>query len=106
MVLRVREYETADGKSPFREWLATLDRSVRARVQARVARFESGNLGDHKNVGSGVQEARLMFGAGYRIYFGQDGTSLVLLLAGGTKESQARDICRAQGYWRDYSEGT
>ena len=102
MVLRVREYETADGESPFREWLATLDRSVRA----RVARFETGNLGDHKNVGSGVQEARLMFGAGYRVYFGRDGKSLVLLLAGGTKESQARDIRRAQGYWRDYLEGT
>ena len=106
MALWVREYETADGKCPFREWLGTLDRTVRARVQARVARFESGNLGDYKNVGSGVQEARLMFGAGYRIYFGRDGESLVLLLAGGTKESQSRDIRRAQGYWRDYLEGT
>ena len=106
MSLRVREYETADGKSPFREWLATLDRAVRSRVQARAARFETGNLGDHKNVGSGVQEARLMFGAGYRVYFGQDGESLVLLLASGTKMSQSRDIRRAQSYWRDYLEGT
>ena len=50
MTLSVREYETADGKVPFREWLATLDRTVRARVQARVLRFETGNLGDHKSV--------------------------------------------------------
>jgi putative addiction module killer protein len=71
----VREYETADGKVPFRDWLATLDRATRARV-----RFETGNLGDHKGVGGGVQEARVMFGPGYRLYFGQDGATLVLLL--------------------------
>ena len=105
MCLNVREYETADGKIPFREWLATLDRAVRARVQARVLRFETGNLGVCKNVGGGVHEARAMFGPGYRIYFGRDGASLVLLLAGGTKASQARDIRRAQDYWRDYQEG-
>lgn len=104
MALTVREYQTAQGKVPFRDWLATLDRATRARVQARVVRFETGNLGDHKGVGEGVQEARVMFGAGYRIYFGRDGTSLVLLLAGGTKASQAKDIRRAQDYWRDYLE--
>jgi putative addiction module killer protein len=104
MALTVREYETAEGKVPFRGWLATLDRTTRARIQARVARFETGNLGDHKSVGGGVQEARVMFGGGYRIYFGQDGTSLVLLLVGGTKATQAKDIRRAQDYWRDYLE--
>ena len=97
MALSVREYETADGKVPFREWLATLDRTVRARIQARVLRFETGNLGDHKSVGGGVQEARVMFGAGYRISFGQDGASLVLLLVGGTKATQVKDSRRAQG---------
>jgi putative addiction module killer protein len=106
MPLTVREYETADGRNPFREWLATLDRGVSARIQARVLRFETGNLGDHRSVGAGVQEARLMFGPGYRVYFGQDGRSLVLLLAGGTKASQTRDIRRAQEYWRDYLKGT
>ena len=105
MSVNVREYETADGKVPFREWLETLDRAVRARIQARVLRFEAGNLGDHKSVGAGVREARIMSGPGYRIYFGRDGTSLVLLLAGGTKGSQTRDIRRAQDYWRDYLEG-
>ncbi len=102
MAVTVREYETADGKVPFRDWLATLDRATRARVQARVVRFETGNLGDHKGVGGGVQEARVMFGPGYRIYFGQDGATLVLLLVGGSKRTQAKDVRRAQQYWRDY----
>ena len=106
MSLSAREYETADGVSPFRQWLATLVPSVRARIQARVLRFEGGNLGDFKKVGSGVCEARFMAGPGYRIYFGRDGTSLVLLLTGGTKASQAKDIRRAQDYWRDYLERT
>ena len=78
---------------------------IRERFQAYPLRFEAGNLGDHRSVGAGVREARVMFGPGYRIYFGRDGTSLVLLLAGGTKASQTRDIRRAQDYWRDYLEG-
>ena len=102
----VREYLTADGKSPFRQWLDSLDVTTRARIQARVLRFSTGNLGDHKNVGAGVWEARVMFGAGYRIYFGRAGRELVLLLLGGDKASQARDITRAQQHWRDYLEAT
>ena len=89
MALTVREYLTADGKNPFREWLRSLTKAVGARIQLRVQRFELGNLGDHKNVGEGVWEARVMFGPGYRIYFGKDGNSIVLLLAGGDKGSQA-----------------
>jgi putative addiction module killer protein len=103
-VFTVREYLTADGRNPFREWLATLDLAVRARVQARVLRFELGNLGDHKGVGAGVWEARLTFGPGYRIYFGKDGDVVIVLLLGGAKASQARDIRRAQEFWRDYLE--
>lgn len=104
MAVTVREYETADRKVPFRDWLAMLDGATRARLQARVLRFETGNLGDRKGVGGGVQEARVMFGPGYRIYFGQDGATLVLLLllVGGSKGTQAKDIRRAQQYWRDY----
>lgn len=102
--LDVREYETADGRSPFREWLTTLDRAARARIQARVLRFELGNLGDHKGVGAGIQEARVMFGPGYRLYFGRDGASLVLLLGGGAKASQRQDIRRARACWQDYLE--
>ena len=102
--LAVREFLTAGGDSPFRDWLAELDVPVRARVQARVLRFEIGNLGDHKPVGGGVMEARLDFGPGYRIYFGRDGQRLVLLLLGGHKGSQTKDIRRARAYWIDYLE--
>lgn len=86
----VREYLTADGKNPYREWLDTLDVTPRARIQARVLRFSTGNLGDHKSVGGGVWKARVMFGPGYRIYFGKDGRQLVLLLLGGDKSTQGQ----------------
>lgn len=104
--LEVREYLTADGTSPFREWLDSLDLTTRARIQARVLRFSTGNLGDQKSVGGGVWEARAMFGPGYRIYFGRLGQRVVLLLLGGDKASQGNDIRRAQGFWRDYLEAT
>ena len=102
--MTIREYLTSGGDNPFRDWLDALDVTVRARIQARVLRFETGNLGDHKSVGAGVWEARLDFGPGYRIYFGKDGKSIILLLAGGSKASQGKDIQRAQTYWRDYLE--
>ena len=102
MTLTVREYVTKDGRCPFRIWLDRLDLPVKARIQARVLRFETGNLGDHKSVGGGVWEARLMWGPGYRIYFGKDGNSIIVLLTGGEKSSQARDISSAKIYWRDY----
>jgi putative addiction module killer protein len=100
----VREYLTASGRNPFRDWLDALDVSVKARLQARILRFESGNLGDCKSIGAGVQEARLDFGPGYRLYFGMEGRDLVLLLIGGTKRTQSRDIEQARKFWLDYLE--
>lgn len=102
MVLTIREYLTPDGRNLFREWLQTLDLPARARVQARVLRFEMGNLGDHKALKGGVWEARLVFGPGYRIYFGKDSRSIIVLLLGGDKTSQSRDIRRARRFWTDY----
>jgi putative addiction module killer protein len=104
MKLVIREYLTAQGTSPYREWLGKFDTKVRARIQARVLRFETGNLGDHKSLGSGVWEARLDFGPGYRVYFGKEGASAVLLLVGGDKSSQAKDIRIAQEHWADYKK--
>jgi putative addiction module killer protein len=102
--LTVREYLTAQGRTPFRYWLAGLDLRVQARVQARVLRFETGNLGDHKSLGGGVWEARLDFGPGYRIYFGKEGVSVILLLLGGEKATQSRDIRLAQRFWVEYKK--
>lgn len=103
MRLAVREYLEADGSSPYRLWLSKLDGPTRARIQARVFRFEQGNLGDHKPVGGGVWEARVQFGAGYRIYFGKAGNAIILLLTGGDKATQRQDIRRAQAYWHELS---
>jgi len=102
--LTVCEYLTAQGTSPFRSWLARLDVAVRARIQGRILRFESGNLGDHRAVGLGVWEARCAFGPGYRLYFAKPGSTVVLLLVGGDKGSQRADIRTAQRYWLDYQE--
>src|SRR3981081_1230023 len=104
MALTVRQYVTADGKRRFLEWVRSLTKAVGARIQLRVQRFELGNLGDHKNVGEGVWEARVTFGAGYRIYFGKGGEAIIVLLVSGDKGSQAKDLARAQGFWRDYLE--
>jgi putative addiction module killer protein len=105
MKLTIKEYLSADGKSYFGEWLRGLDISVKARIQARILRFEMGNLGDHKSVGVGVWEARVMFGPGYRIYFGKEGLLVILLLLGGDKSSQAEDIRTARRLWKEYLEG-
>ena len=104
--LTIREYVTAHGTSPFRTWLNRLDVTVRARIQARVLRFETGNLGDHHAVGRGVWEARCDFGPGYRIYFARPGATVLLLLLGGDKASQRADIRNAQKHWTDYLEAT
>ena len=105
-MLTIREYLDESGRSSFRGWLEALDSATRARVQARILRFETGNLGDHKQVGDGVWEARLAFGPGYRVYFGRSGRELVLLLLGGDKSPQRKDIKRAKEAWTTYQKET
>jgi putative addiction module killer protein len=89
--------------TPFSEWLASL-RDVRAVgiVRARLNRIRLGNFGDCKPVGGGVEELRIDFGPGYRIYYGRDGSLVVVLLCGGDKRTQARDILTAQRCWKEY----
>jgi len=73
-------------------------------VARAIARMEQGNLSNVKPVGQGVLECRLDFGPGYRVYFGRDGDVLVILLTGGTKKRQQRDIEEARAYWHDYKD--
>jgi putative addiction module killer protein len=98
-------YKTSSGKEPFSEWLQKLDRSTRTTIKRRLDRIMSqGNLGDSKSIGSGVWEFRIHDGPGYRVYFGKRGTRIVVLLLGGDKGSQSRDIAQAQKYWLEYTE--
>jgi len=102
-MIEIKEYLTADGQSPYATWLRELrDRQARARIMARLNRVRLGNLGDCKAVGEGVFELRMPFGPGYRLYFAREGEAVVLLLCGGEKDSQQRDIERARSYWQDY----
>ena len=103
MAAEIRRYQTVDGKTPLTDWLGDVrDGQVRARIVARLDRLQAGLLGDWKNVGEGVCELRINFGPGYRVYYGQEGKSLILLLCGGDKSTRANDIKRAHAYWKDY----
>lgn len=97
-------YRTPSGKIPFREWRFGMDENARASVDARVARFRSGNFGDSRPIGSGASESRIHFGPGYRIYYGIDGMDLVILLCGGDKSTQNTDIACARKYWDEYRQ--
>jgi putative addiction module killer protein len=88
----VREYLIPHGASPFGAWFDSLDARAAARVTTALARIGQGNLSNAKGVGSGVLEYKIDFGPGYRIYFGRDGETIVILLAGGSKQRQQRDI--------------
>ena len=101
-MLEIRYYVTADGRQPFAEWFAGLEPVTRAKVARAVARMEQGNLSNVKPVGGGVLEYRIDFGPGYRVYFGRDGDALVILLTGGSKQRQQRDIEAALACWQDY----
>ena len=98
-------YRGQEGRLPFDEWLRGLRAAnAVARVLARIGRIRRGNLGDCKPVGEGVSELRVDYGPGYRIYFGQKGQTLVILLCGGDKRTQERDIRQAKEYWGDYQQ--
>ena len=99
----LRIFVTEEGREPFNEWLASLnDRKVRAKIRVRLDRVSLGNFGDCHGVGEGVQELRMDYGPGYRIYLGQDGSTIVLLLCGGDKSTQTKDIETAKRYWNEY----
>ena len=98
----IREFVTESGKNLYRNWLDTLDSSVKARIQARILRLETGNLGNCESVGKGVFEVKLNFGPGYRVYYSFEGQKMILLLGGGNKSTQSTDIKKAQNIWNSY----
>lgn len=107
MSVEVREYQTQDQRIPFTEWLTVLrDRRAVQAITARITRMQQGNRGDWKAIGSGLFELRIDSGPGYRLYCGQDGKALVLLLCAGSKRNQVKDIEVAHGYWKDYKSRT
>ncbi|MBX9644980.1 MAG: type II toxin-antitoxin system RelE/ParE family toxin [Novosphingobium sp.] len=90
----------------FRDWLDSLrDRKARLRIDDRLKRLASGNAGDSKSVGDGLQELRLHFGPGYRVYYFWQGDVLIILLNGGDKSSQARDIAKAKQLAKEAGDG-
>ena len=101
-MIDVREYVALDGSSPYAKWFNDLNAPAAAKVAIAVTRLAQGNFSNAKSVGGGLQEYRIDFGPGYRIYFGRDGERLVILLGGGTKKRQRDDIRSAQALWADY----
>jgi len=100
--VEILEYLDAAGGSAFGRWFDELDASAAAKVTAALQRMSQGNLSNVKGVGAGVLEYRIDFGPGYRIYFGRDGDIVIVLVGGGTKQRQQRDIETAQARWADY----
>lgn len=98
---KVTEY-LSKGSSPFAKWFAGLDAFAAAKVAVALYRLEQGNFSNVKTIGKGVSEYKIAFGPGYRIYFGQEGNEIVILLGGGSKKTQVKDISAAQKLWAEY----
>jgi putative addiction module killer protein len=100
----VREF-LREGSSPFGDWFTDLDSTAASKVTTALYRLEHGNFSNVQSVGGGVFEYKIDFGPGYRIYFGQDGNALVILLCAGAKKTQQRDIATAKDFWQEYKAG-
>jgi putative addiction module killer protein len=100
--IALRQYLDRTGRNPFGEWFDGLHTRAFAKVTIALERLREGNFSNVKGVGSGVYERKIDFGPGYRVYFGKDGDTVVILLAGGTKKKQDRDIASAKACWADY----
>jgi putative addiction module killer protein len=101
-VIEIRQYVDRLGRIPFERWFLRLDGTVRARITVALGRLEEGNFSTTKSLGGGIHELRLDFGPGYRVYFGKDGETIVILLGGGTKKRQQADIEAAHALWQQY----
>ena len=99
----IEYYITESGKKPFKEWLDNLkDIIARQKIRIRLDRVRLGNLGKNQSIGDGVFELKIDYGPGYRVYYALDGKRVILLLLGGDKASQSKDIALAGKYWQDH----
>lgn len=101
-MLDVREYIDKEGRNRFAAWFDALEARAAARVVTAKTKLSAGHVGNLKPVGGGVAEYRIDYGPGYRVYLGQDGVHLIILLIGGDKNSQSRDIQEALHLWQEY----
>ena len=100
--MEILEYIDAEGRSPYARWFNRLDARAAAKVATALVRVEQGNLSNAKSVGGGVLECRIDFGPGYRVYFGRDGHTVIILLGGGIKKRQQKDIRSERDLWKEY----
>ncbi|MGL5873898.1 MAG: type II toxin-antitoxin system RelE/ParE family toxin [Xenococcaceae cyanobacterium] len=102
-VHQIRLLETDEGTVPFKEWYFSLkDKVTKVRIRRRLDRLELGNFGDTESIGEGIYELRIHFGAGYRVYFARVENVIIVLLGGGIKKTQSKDIAKAKKLWRKY----
>lgn len=94
--------QNANNKAPFIEWMNSLDKNIKARVQSRLTRLLENNFGDHKKIDSEISELRLKFGSGYRIYYTEIDNIIVLLINGGDKSTQSKDIEKAKSILQEW----
>jgi putative addiction module killer protein len=103
-MIDVREYSDASGKSVYAKWFDSLDGQAAAKVATALEKLTKGNFSNVAPVGEGVSEYKLDWGPGYRIYFGKDGETLVILVGGGSKKRQSADIAAAKERWAEYKK--
>lgn len=102
--MELAEYLDDKGRNPFETWFKRINAQAAAKVTTALVRLEGGNTSNVKKLGGGVNELKIDFGPGYRVYFGYDGPKVAILLAGGTKKRQDKDIVIAKKRWADYRE--
>src|SRR5690606_2143089 len=95
-------YSTKNKKVPFFEWLEKIDYADRVKIKAVLTRIEAGNLGNFKSLKGGLYECKIDIGPGYRIYYAKVANTIILLLAGGSKRTQSKDIEKSREYLNDY----
>lgn len=100
--IEIELYVLPSGQVPYVEWESDLSKETQAITSARLARLRGGNFGDSKSVGNGVYELRIQYGPGYRIYYGKLGKTIVILLCGGDKSTQRKDIKKAKIFWENF----